>query len=100
MDALRQRYAASHASTSAARLSAREAWRASDYSTVRLRELAMLAHRLAGSAGSYGYDELGARASALDRVAIALQDAPGDNARLDDAMRAVLAAIDTAQAQR
>lgn len=100
MDALRQRYAASLADKRAALVEAWEAWRASGDSTARLRALAMLAHRLAGSAGSYGYDELGASASALDRVASALQDAPGDNARLDDAVRAVLAAIDTAQARR
>lgn len=100
MDALRQRYAASLADKRAALVDAWETWRASGDSPACLRELATLAHRLAGSAGSYGYDELGVRAGALDRIATALQDAPGDNNRLDEAARAVLAAIDAAQARR
>jgi len=100
MDALRKRYADSLADKRAALVGAWETWRASTGSPAHLRDLAMLAHRLAGSAGSYGYDELGACASALDRVATALQDVPGDHAPLDGAMRALLAAIDAAQAQR
>jgi HPt (histidine-containing phosphotransfer) domain-containing protein len=100
MDALRQRYAASLADKRAALVEAWESWRASGDSPAHLRELATLAHRLAGSAGSYGYDELGTRASALDRVATAMQDAPVDHVQLDAAVRAVLAAIDTAQARR
>jgi len=100
MEALRTRYAASLPDKRAALLAAWQAWRASDDAPAYLRELATQAHRLAGSAGSYGYDELGASASALDRLVASLPHAPGDTARLDDAVRALLAAIDAAQTQR
>ena len=100
MDALRKRYADSLADKRAALVGAWEAWRAADRSSAHLRELAMQAHRLAGSAGSYGYDALGASAGALDRLATSMQDARGDAARVDDAVQAVLAAIDAARAQR
>jgi len=100
MEALRQRYADSLADKRAALVDAWERWRAANGSPDLLRKLATLAHRLAGSAGSYGYDDLGACASALDRIAAARQDAPVDHAAVDAAVRALLAAIDAAQAQR
>ena len=82
----------------AALAAAWEAWRASDGSPAQLRELAMQAHRLAGSAGSYGYDEIGARAGALDRLVADPQDvASGTAALVDAAVRTLLDAIDAAQ---
>jgi len=99
MEALRQRYAASLADKRAALTGAWDTWRHSDRSPAQLRELATQAHRMAGSAGSYGYEELGACASALDRLVTRVQDAHADAAALDAAVQAVLAAIDAAQAQ-
>jgi len=99
MEALRQRYAASLTNKRAALADAWDTWRHSDRSPVQLHELATQAHRMAGSAGSYGYDELGACASALDRLVARVQDARADVASLDAAVQAVLAAIDAAQAR-
>lgn len=99
MEALRKRYADSLADKRTALVGAWEAWRNSGHSPACLRELATLAHRLAGSAGSYGYDELGASASALDRLAGDIHGASAGSARVDTAVRVLLAAIDTARTQ-
>lgn len=101
MEALRKRYAASLADKRAALAAAWETWRAAGDSAVHLRELATQAHRLAGSAGSYGYTEIGACACALDRLVVGPQDStPGSAASIDEAVRALLDAIDAAQARR
>jgi hypothetical protein len=63
---LRARYARSFASKHAA---IAYAWRAfaGDADQTNARALQTLVHRLAGSAPTYGYAELGARAGAVDR---------------------------------
>jgi hypothetical protein len=65
---LRERYANSlghkHAALS-------EAWRAFEVAPgdpALRRELSMQLHRLCGSAGAYGYDEIGSRACIADRL--------------------------------
>lgn len=64
---LRVRYARSFASK---RVALAEAWRAfADTADVtRAKELQVLAHRLAGSAPTYGYEALGAHAGVVDRA--------------------------------
>lgn len=66
-DSLRERYAGSFASKRAALA---QAWRAfadtGDPNSARA--LQVLAHRLAGSAPTYGYEALGAHAGVVDRV--------------------------------
>jgi len=66
-DSLRERYARSFASKRAALV---QAWRAfadtGDPNSARA--LQVLAHRLAGSAPTYGYEALGAYAGVVDRV--------------------------------
>ena len=66
-DSLRVRYARSFASKRAALA---EAWRAfaDTADATRARELHVLAHRLAGSAPTYGYEALGAQAGVVDRA--------------------------------
>lgn len=66
-DSLRVRYARSFASKRAALA---EAWRAfaDTADATRARELQVLAHRLAGSAPTYGYEALGAQAGVVDRA--------------------------------
>lgn len=66
-DVLRARYARSFASKRAAFA---EAWRAfaDTPDATRARDLQMLAHRLAGSAPTYGYESLGAHAGVVDRA--------------------------------
>lgn len=76
-DSLRVRYARSFASKRAALA---EAWRAfaDTAEAARASELQMLAHRLAGSAPTYGYEALGAQAGVVDRaLADWIEAAPG-----------------------
>jgi HPt (histidine-containing phosphotransfer) domain-containing protein len=69
----------------------------------RRREIALAAnaadraaalHRLAGAAGSYGFDELGRAAREAEHLARAGDDGPA----LQSALRAVQAALDAASA--
>lgn len=66
-ESLRARYARSFASK---RSALAEAWRAfaDTADATRARELQVLAHRLAGSAPTYGYEALGAHAGVVDRA--------------------------------
>ncbi|CAG0987698.1 hypothetical protein GPROT1_02752 [Gammaproteobacteria bacterium] len=66
-----------------------------------LRELASLAHRLAGSAGSYGFDELGLQARNVDRLASILLANPASTAgkNLAFEVTGLLDAIDAARQQ-
>jgi HPt (histidine-containing phosphotransfer) domain-containing protein len=74
---LRANYARSFPSKLAALA---EAWRAFDGGAdeASARALHVLVHRLAGSAGSYGFAELGTRARAVDLVLAAWKDAAPD----------------------
>ncbi len=78
-ESLRVRYARSFASK---RATLAEAWHAfaDSADASRARELQVLAHRLAGSAPTYGYEALGAYASVVDR-AIADWSEAAPNAR-------------------
>jgi len=98
MQALRQRYAAALADKRSALLAHWRAWRVAQCDDAPLHELAVQAHRLAGSAGCYGYATVGARAGELDALASgALAGAAGvDLPGLDRAMSLLLNAIDSA----
>lgn len=59
-----------------------ECWvrvQATDFSSAAMAELRTLAHRLAGSAGSYGFEALGETAAALDEALDS--EAPGATQR-------------------
>ena len=51
-------------------------------------------HRLAGSAGSYGFDSLGRTASTVDRYLIANSPGPGDLTELATLLQKLLTEID------
>jgi len=98
LQALRRRYATGLTEKRSALLAQWRAWRASGHDDEHLRELAMQAHRLAGSAGCYGYATIGMHAGRLDELASErLQyGATIDPPQLDLAMSALLGAIDSA----
>lgn len=77
-----------------------QAWdlvRQSEWSPEALAELRTLAHRLAGSAGSYGFDELGARALDLD-VSLETVDASTSQRRLiERQLRGLVAALEAVE---
>jgi CheY-like chemotaxis protein len=77
--ALNDRYRASLPEKRSAILSAFSAWRADAAQLEPLRELARLLHKLAGSAGGYGFTPLGDSARAADGLIHEwLSDAPAD----------------------
>lgn len=98
VEALCHRYIASLADKRQALQEARQAWRTSGDGDASLRALAALAHRLAGSAGSYGFDALGNQARLVDELADqVLESGSGkDCARLDAEISALLDALDQA----
>ncbi|KAB2898335.1 MAG: hypothetical protein F9K31_10135 [Dokdonella sp.] len=98
LQALRQRYAAGLSDKRSALLAQWRAWRASGHDDEHLRELAMQAHRLAGSAGCYGYATIGMHAGRLDELASERLQCSGaiDPPQLDLAISALLGAIDRA----
>jgi HPt (histidine-containing phosphotransfer) domain-containing protein len=51
-------------------------------------------HRLAGSAGSYGFDSLGHAASVVDRYLIASSPGPGNLTELTSMLKKLLTEID------
>jgi hypothetical protein len=66
-----------------------------------LAEIEVLAHRLAGAAGTFGHAEVGAAAFDLEEAAIALRRAPsGGRAALDGGLRRLLGALDGAAPSR
>lgn len=102
MDALLQRYAASLPGKHADVADAWAAYRAAPHSDAALRELTMQAHRLAGSAGSYGYEAIGHAAGVVDRLATQALNEPrvAVGVPLAAAVAALLAAIDAADRSR
>lgn len=97
---LRERYAASLGPKRAALAQAWQAFAADPRDAAARRELSMQLHRLCGSAGAYGYADIGASACAADRLVgehggIAEFDA-GQIQRCDDEVGEVLAALDRA----
>ncbi len=107
MQALHERYVASLIGKRAALADAWAAYRAHDpaHGVERdgaLRLLASLAHRLAGSAGSYGFDELGRQAQVVDQLATRAQSQGGATlqAQLAAAVATLLTALDTQPRRR
>lgn len=98
MQALRERYATALTDKRSTLLAQWRAWRASEGGLTHLRELRMQAHRLAGSAGCYGYALVGERANHLDTLAGEALDRPEalEQPQLDQAVTALLAALDSA----
>ncbi|MBX3687939.1 Hpt domain-containing protein [Dokdonella sp.] len=102
IEALCRRYIASLGDKRAALESAWRGCRPDGDRDAGLRELAALAHRLAGSAGSYGFDELGLQARNVDRIASNLlaNAAHPDGRHLAHEVATLFAAIDSARSQR
>jgi chemotaxis protein histidine kinase CheA len=103
MQQLRERYANSLGHKHAALSQAWRAFEAAPRDPALRRELSMQLHRLCGSAGAYGYDEIGSSACIADRLVgehggIAQFDA----AQLRDCaevVAAVLAALERARTE-
>lgn len=77
-----------------ARLAEALAEGASDGRDHILAGIEVLAHRLAGAAGTFGYTEAGAAAFDLEEAAIALRQAPsGGRAALDGSLTRLLDAL-------
>lgn len=92
---LRMQYAQSLPGKRAALAEAWRAFVAAPDDAALQRELSTQLHRLAGSAGAYGYEALGTHARAADRLA---GDAParGDARAFDAGVQAVLDALSDA----
>ena len=77
-----------------------ESWkrvRVSMWNPNSIAELRTLAHRLAGSAGSYGLDELGAAALRLDHALEAAENSGAQNPLIKRLMAELLAALAKAE---
>lgn len=92
---LRMQYAQSLPAKRAALAEAWRAYLAAPDDAALQRELSMQLHRLAGSAGAYGYEAVGVRARAADRLAGDAQ-ARADARALDAGVQAVLDALSDA----
>ena len=84
---LKENYLRSLNDKRAAIESARQAAEAADFAPEALAEFRHLVHKLAGSAGTYGLEDIYRQAVALEDTLKALQDEKGERAALLGTMR-------------
>lgn len=70
--------------------------RSGDWDEEAIGELKRPVHRLAGSAGSYGLEDLGRAAAALDRLLGSVREDARSRASVSDGVRALLEQFDRA----